>query len=41
MTATADHPFVVFDEVEGTRIVLAGELSEGMRVPRGGRRAAA
>ena len=34
VTATNDHPFVVFDEVEGTRIVLGGELSEGMRVPR-------
>jgi UDP-glucose 6-dehydrogenase len=34
VTATNDHPFVVFDEVEGTRVVLGGELSEGMRVPR-------
>jgi UDP-glucose 6-dehydrogenase len=34
VSATNDHPFVVFDEIEGTRIVLGGELSEGMRVPR-------
>jgi UDP-glucose 6-dehydrogenase len=34
VTATNDHPFVVFDEIEGTRIVLGGELAEGMRVPR-------
>jgi UDP-glucose 6-dehydrogenase len=34
VSATSDHPFVVFDEVEGTRIALGGELSEGMRVPR-------
>ncbi len=34
VSATSDHPFVVFDEIEGTRIVLGGELSEGMRVPR-------
>jgi UDP-glucose 6-dehydrogenase len=34
VTATDDHPFVVFDEIEGTRTVLGGELSEGMRVPR-------
>jgi 3-hydroxyisobutyrate dehydrogenase-like beta-hydroxyacid dehydrogenase len=34
VTATNDHPFVVFDEADGTRIVLGGELSEGMRVPR-------
>ncbi|HVI16880.1 MAG TPA: nucleotide sugar dehydrogenase [Gaiellales bacterium] len=34
VSATSDHPFVVFDEIEGTRIVLGGELREGMRVPR-------
>ena len=34
VSATSDHPFVVFDENEGTRIVLGGELTEGMRVPR-------
>ena len=41
VTATADHPFVVFDEVEGTRIVLGGELVRGHAGAACGQRAAA